>query len=98
MTRRFVVLTESSTPEQDQAFQQFIDGRLAWWRWFPNSWVLIDRTNQYTSDKICGVAAGIYQNVPLLVVQFDEDGTHTWHAMQRGDEMFKWFHTAWEKP
>src|SRR5689334_23352076 len=97
MNRRFVVLTESATAEQEQRFVNFVNNRLGWWKWFPNSWLLVDNREQFTSAQIRDVAAGIFPTAALLVLEFRDDGTHSWHGMQKGD-MFQWFDKNWENP
>lgn len=100
MKKRFVVLIDSSTKEQNDAFLNFIrqSGVFGWWHWLNGSWLLVSSSPLNTSQQIRDKITEIYPGVNNIVLEFREDGTSTWNGFGPQSEernMFKWMHENW---
>ena len=99
MKKRFVVMLDSSTQEQNQAFLAFIQNQsLNWWHWLTNSWLIIGAN--VSADEISAKVQQIYPNIHHLVIELRTDGTEEWYGFGPSGEkrnMFPWLQQYWKK-
>jgi|ERR1017187_6082588 hypothetical protein len=101
MRRRFVVLVDTSSKAQDDAFLDFAKkSGFGYWHWLNNSWLLTTHNLQTTSKQISDQLLLIFPNIFFLVLEIKEDGSDLWIGFgPLGDEknMFKWIHENWKR-
>ena len=95
MKRRFVLMTDGMTPQQEKQLAAALAPPLGWWHQTPNSWLIVDPTGRHTADLITGMIAGIAPNCRCLVVEVQ----HKWWASrlrtnETGAE--QWLTTHWQ--
>lgn len=99
MKKRFIVAVDSSTPEQEQAFREWIAGR-GWWHWLNNFWLIADSSGEMTASEILDRVRGCYPNVDCVVLELRPDGTDTWAAFGPYSDkrnMFNWLRRNWKQ-
>jgi hypothetical protein len=92
---RFIVGTDRTTPEQDQAFYTLLRSRwpsMGWWHNLPETWLLIDPTNTLTVEILRDAAFEAFPGRCLIVIQVGPDSE--WAGMKRGDN-FDWVADQW---
>lgn len=98
MSKRYIVLLQESTEENDNKFLEFIKSKyLGWWHWLPNSWLLSDATGNLSAPIIRDAVRESYSDVNSLVIELKPDGD-TWSGFgpSSGDkDMFKWIKETW---
>src|SRR5580698_10225755 len=99
MTKRFIVLIEASSAEQNVAFREYIKGtRMGWWHWMANAWLLVDPKGVVNAAQIRDKVVQIFPGMDTLVIEMREEGG-TWAGFgPRTDErnMFNWLRTNWK--
>jgi hypothetical protein len=98
--KRYVVLVDSATKEQEAAFVEFMKSqKFGFWHWLSNSWLLVDNSGVSSAtairDKVDEVFPGAYNLVLELA-----GGTDTWAGFgPQSDkrDMFKWIKDYWKE-
>jgi len=101
MRKRFIVLLNTTTAEQNTKFRdEFIKPSFGWWHWFPDCWLLTDAAGRFTAAAIRDEVRKHFSGSFTLVVELRDDGTDTWSGfgMNTAEKnMFKWIKENWEK-
>ena len=103
MKKRFIILLNSGSAQQNAEFVKFIKGddiAGGYWHWLNNSWLMVTQNVNMTSEIIRDKLREIYPGVHNLVLELREDGTDTWNGFGPSGEdknMFKWIHANWTK-
>ena len=95
--KRFVITTERTSEEQDQAFYAILHARwpqMGWWHNISETWLLIDPTDTITVDVLRDAAYEAFPGRCLIVIQVSADST--WAGMKRGNN-FDWIEDEWSK-
>lgn len=98
MNKRFVILLDSCTKEQEEAIRlSFKD--LTWWHWLPNAWLLSDPAGAYSALGIRNHIQVVVPNLYVMVFELNATGD-TWagfgpSAAERN--MFDWIRRNWEQ-
>ncbi len=98
MKKRFVVAIGTSTPEQDQAFREWISGSYGWWHWIGNVWLIVDLNGMLTAAVIRDQLLECYPGVTTLVLELGVSESCTWSGFGPNTEqrnMFKWLENNW---
>jgi hypothetical protein len=99
MKKRFVVLVNSATKEQNLAFLAFLKASgLPWWHYLNNAWLLYDEQDRVSSEILRNKLIELYPGVTNLVLEFGP-GMETWNGFGPASEkrnMFKWLHSNWK--
>ena len=99
MKRRFVVLLDSATPEQDEKFKEWVKKQgFAYWHWLSQSWLLTSPDRDVMAVDIRTNARKIYNGCHLLVLELKETGHDTWAGFGPSSEktnMFRWIRKNW---
>jgi hypothetical protein len=99
MSKRFIIILNSSTPEQDGAFGAYIKAKgLGWWHWLTNGWLLYSVSDDLTARQLRDDLKEIYPNVHMMVFELSS-GTDTWSGLgpkEEGRDMFEWIRKYWE--
>lgn len=100
MNKRFIVLLERSTKEQNDAFLSFAKKhKLGWWHWIPNAWLLKGKDTTINASEIREAARDAYGSANNFVIELNEDGD-TWSGFGPKTEkrnMFNWIHRNWKQ-
>ena len=99
MKKRFVVAVDKSTPEQDQAFREWVSGSYGWWHWISSMWLIVDLNGILTAMAIRDKVNECYPGVTTFVVEIREDGSTTWSGFgPKAEErnMFTWIRNNWD--
>jgi|GEM_PF-842201 hypothetical protein len=101
MKRRFVILLDRSTPEQNKAFIEFLKTSdiNGYWHWLNNSWLIATYNLEITGAQIRDKIKEIFPDVNNMVLVLNEDGTDTWAGFGPKSEdrdMFRWLRTNWK--
>jgi hypothetical protein len=99
VNKRFVVLVQSATKGQDDAFLGYIKAnKLSWWHWLPNSWLLKGINTELKAANIRDAAREAFTGAHIFVIELNEDGD-TWSGFGPKTErrnMFAWIHKSWK--
>ena len=100
MKKRFVVIIESSTKEQNDSFLDWVkQENLGWWHWFQNAWLISNTTGTHTASSIRDKVNEFFPTKNTLVIGLKE-GEGSWSGYGPNSEkrsMFKWLKTNWRK-
>ena len=98
MSRKFVVMLESATKEQNDQFLKWIESKeLAWWHWLSNAWLIHNRTDNVTSEEISTEANKIFGGLNF-VSQVRPEGTwYGWGPSSSDRNMFEWIRNTWSQ-
>jgi hypothetical protein len=99
MKKRFVVMLDSSTKEQNEAFREYLKAATPglWWHWLENSWLLVDPKGTLTASELTDKVMVTYPGVSNLVLEFSDDHD-TWSGfgpMKPEKNMFPWLRKNW---
>jgi hypothetical protein len=101
MKKRFVLLLDTTTAEQNKNFlDQIKKAGFNWWHWIQDAWLLVDSTGEWTSARVRDLASEYYPGVDKLVLELRDDGTDTWGSYGPKTEkrdMAKWLKTNWKR-
>lgn len=98
MKKRFIVLLDSETREQNKKFKSYIkEDKYNWWHWLNNSWLVIDESGELTAAKLRTDLADFFPGVHKLVIELkDKNDTWAGYGPSTEDEnMFKWLKKNW---
>jgi hypothetical protein len=99
MKRRYIVLLDEATKEQDDQLRNYIkENGLGWWHWLSNSWLLSDPRGTLSASEIRDKINEIYDGVHTIVIELYKGGD-TWAGFGPKTEkkdMFRWFHETWK--
>jgi hypothetical protein len=98
MKKRFVVLIESSTKEQNDSFLGWIESEnIGWFHWFQNTWLLSNPRGHLSASDIRSQVKQAYGSANTLILELQ--GTNdTWSGFGPNTEqkdMFKWVKRNW---
>lgn len=94
MKKRFILVIDNPTKEQQNAVTNFFKNQLGYWHWFSDVWLLTDTTNTWTVSSIRDTVKGLIPEARLLVFAI---GSGTAWAGSGKTEMFKWLHNTWKR-
>ena len=97
--KRFIVLIQSGTPEQDLAFKEFLKpDHLLWWHWIAGSWLVIDQSGGLTSGKLLNKLADTYPGLDTMVFEIPHGDTWSGYGPTKPPEsFFSWIREYWDK-
>lgn len=98
MKKRFVVMIDSVTEDQNKKFLAWVkEENVGWWHWFDNSWLISNNRDHLTAATIRDKAMEIYSGENVLVLELHEgEGTWSGFGPNSGDkDMFKWIRDNW---
>lgn len=98
MKKRFVVIIESSTKEQNDLLLKWIavEG-LGWWHWFDNAWLLSNQRGNLSAAAVRDKLREVYGTANNLVLELNGQAD-TWAGFGPQTEkrdMFKWLRNNW---
>jgi hypothetical protein len=98
MKKRFVVLIESSTKEQNEIFLNWIKSEgVGWFYWFQNAWLLTNIRGHLSASDIRDQVGHAYGQANTIVLEL-QGGNDTWAGFGPNTEkrdMFKWINANW---
>jgi len=98
MKKRFVVLIESSTKEQNEIFLSWIKSEgIGWFHWFQNTWLLSNVRGHLSASDIRSEVRKAYGSANTLVLEL-QGVNDTWAGFGPNSEeknMFKWIRDNW---
>ena len=98
MKKRFVVMIETSSKEQNDSFLEWIkEERLGWWHWFQNVWLLSNSRGHLSASDIRDKLKEFYGTANTLVLEL-RGADDTWSGRGPKNEkrnMFKWIKSNW---
>jgi hypothetical protein len=102
MKKRFVILLDGSTKEQEQAFLQHIkdSGEFGWWHWLNGSWLLYTSNLAYDAHGIREIVGRFFPNMHHMVLELRADGSDWWYGFgpnNKEKNMFEWMRENWKK-
>jgi hypothetical protein len=99
MKKRYIVLLDKSTKEQNDQFLNYLrKHRLGWWHWLTNSWLLSDSAGTLSASIIRDEVKRIYGGVNHFVIELRRDG-EAWSGFgpkAQKRNMFTWIHRNWK--
>ena len=100
MRKRFIILMNPASTEQNDLFLKWINGEgLGWWHWFQGSWLLTNPKGHLTSVTIRDKLSEIFGLSNNLVIEL-RSTDDTWSGFGPSSpekNMFKWIRDAWRK-
>lgn len=100
MKKRFVVLLNSSSKEQNDEFLDWLkEQNTGWWHWLSNSWLISNSRGHLSAQEIRNKLNEIYRGSNNLVLELGED-YDTWSGFgPKGEDknMFGWIKKNWSK-
>lgn len=94
MKKRFILVIDNPTKEQQNAVTNFFKNQLGYWHWFSDVWLLTDTTNTWAVSSIRDTVKELIPEARLLVFAI---GSGTAWAGSGKTEMFKWLHNTWKR-
>lgn len=96
MTRRFVILTNELSREQEERFlAYFKDKGYGWWHWLDNAWLIamVDKTIEVGDlrDKLNEIAPSVHK----LVMEVSPVSWSGYGPSGEERNMFDWLHRNW---
>jgi hypothetical protein len=100
MKKRFIILLDNPSKEQDAAFLRFVRDteHFGYWHWFNGSWLLYSskphHSSEFIRDKLCELFPGLHS----MVFEFSEDQKERWHGFGPSNDkhnMYRWLHENW---
>lgn len=99
MYKRFIVLLNDSTAEQNDSFLEWIkEEGIGSWHWLSNSWLLATSKGHLSAQDIRDKLMETYPGVHNMVVEISANGD-TWSGFGpkgENNNMFKWIHENWK--
>jgi hypothetical protein len=98
MKKRFVVVIDNTTVEQDAAFREYLKKeKFNWWHWLESLWLIIDYNGKWDVKRLRDEVNKFYTSENLLVLEIGESGSHWSGYGPKAPErnMFKWLHEHW---
>jgi hypothetical protein len=100
MKKRFILLVDNTTADQNKAFRDFVEASgLNWWHWISNAWLLIDQKGTWKASQLRDKAKEVYPGENTFVAELRPDDD-TWSGFGPSTEkrnMFKWIEQNWKK-
>jgi hypothetical protein len=99
VTKRYVVLLDESTKEQEDQFMDFVkEHRLGWWHWLSNSWLVADRNGRVSAAKIRDRLMKTHEGINHIVLELtpDEDTWAGFGPASKERDMFNWIRRNWK--
>ncbi len=100
--KQFVVATNLTTAQQDQAFYRILSerfGHMGWWHQVSQTWLLVDNTDTVTPTSLRDAATEAFPGVPMVVLQVvSVKGSWAGFGPLRGTpgDMFTWIDETWD--
>ena len=100
MKRRFIVLLDSATPEQDKEFKKWVKEQgFGYWHWLSQSWLLVSTDSDVKAGDVRSKAMEIYDECDrLLVLELRGTSHDTWAGFgprKQTTNMFTWIKNHW---
>lgn len=100
MRKRFIILIDNTTNEQDEKFLEYIkENGFGWWHYLNNSWLLTSYKD-FTVNKIRDDLNKIYEGETKLIIELRGNTNDTWAGFGPQGEtrnMFTWLKETWNK-
>ena len=99
MKKRFILLLNSSSPQQNEAFLAAIRAhQIVWWHWFPNAWLIVNPPGNLTAEELRDMANTCFPGVHKVVLESRANGTETWAGFgPTNTNMFEWIRENWKQ-
>jgi len=95
--KKFIVALNSSTKDQDEAFQKIIhENGWGWWHWVDNFWIVTSSSTELGSQELYKKVQVAYPGVRMLISEMEN--VSTWWGFGPNSEeknMFKWLFDYW---
>ncbi len=99
MNKRFIIMLNSATAEQNNALLEWIKfEQVGWWHWLKDSWLIATRQNHLTAESVRDKIGEICPGVHNLVIELKE-GEGTWAGFGPNTDdknMFTWLKDNWK--
>ena len=100
MKKRFVVVANPTTQEQDKVFQDWLNTRgLGWWHWLNETWLINDPNGLHEAADIRAKAMECFPGIYNLVLELTPT-SDTWAGYgptKSGKDMFEWIRNFWNR-
>lgn len=94
MANKFIILVdESFTARERDLITKHFKGKLGYWHWIGNVWLLATKQDSYTASSIRDEVKSIVPKGMILVLDLNED---TWAGFGQ-KKKFEWMHKNWSK-
>ena len=97
MKRRFILVTENLTPEEETQLRASL-GTPYLWHWLPNAWLLLDLVGSVTVNTIRDAFRLIAPSKQCLVLEVDHK---QWASMEKktpNGTLSDWIKSSWVTP
>lgn len=96
MKKRFIVLLDQATQQQDTAFIEYLREKgFGWWHWIPNSWLVYSHT-ELTAAELRDEIKNIYPEATSIVLEGSPGGWAGFGPKSDTKNMFKWIEESWD--
>jgi hypothetical protein len=103
MEKRYIVVANPTTAEQDKVFQAWVSSQgIAWWHWLNETWLLVDLYGKQSARGIRSKAIECFPGINLLVVELTPV-SDTWAGFGPNNDtdpkrnMFNWIKQYWTR-
>ena len=94
MKRRFILLTETLTAEQETQLRTAL-GSPYWWHWLPNAWLIVDFTNLVTVHTLNAAFHKVAPRSQCLVLEVDHKAWNSMELPTPNGKLSDWIKTSW---
>ena len=103
MSKRFIVTTNPTTVEQDNLLREWLNTcGFGWWHWINETWLLVDVTGSWTTERIVNKLVELFPGTYSLVIEVPLNNV-TWYGYGPNEgppsdkNMFTWLRSEWGK-
>ncbi|MBI1198827.1 MAG: hypothetical protein GC203_13280 [Phenylobacterium sp.] len=100
MKRRFVLVTEPLTPEQERQIAAALPGpNIGWWHHLPNTWLIVDLSGAAISaESLQGLLTGIAPAARMFVTEVSYGSPWTIRYSLSQPHELQWVQDYWAAP
>lgn len=93
MKRRFVLIIDNATKEQQNVVTNYFKEMLGYWHWFSDAWLLTDANSQWSVASIRDKVQELIPGVDMIVLRVESD--NDWAGFGQKNK-FEWLHSTWK--
>ena len=91
MKKRFIILVDDATREQQNAVTLFFKGKFGYWHHFSDAWLVSTTRDEWTTAKIRDELKSVVPGPNILVLEIE--APNAWAGFGKKG-MFDWFREA----
>ncbi len=93
MKKRFILVIDGATKEQQNIITIFFKDRMGYWHWFSDAWLLTDSSNTWTVSSIRDKVQELIPGINMIVLAIESDTE--WAGFGQANR-FDWLNDTWK--